>query len=249
MSRTEGSVSVSIQQLLAQEKERRAEQVYLAHRLMKEQERLAMEEVAARAEAAQKRAEAAARELRQRSLSEAAEQQRLDTERQLVLERTRVDLELQSKTTLLRLQQQQELERLAIVRDVRVRLLEGHRAFLLAGLTTMLVGGCLIYGFALRPAAQRQTAALQELARLNDDQRASQKVERDTLDRRLEEQSRVIASKERERSQLLEQITKLRNNGSAAKSVIDKSTRPPLQVAKKCTCDKSDPLCDCWSGD
>jgi hypothetical protein len=243
MSRIEGSVATSLQQLLAQEEERRAEQVLRARHLKQEQERLLFEEQAHRAEEAQRRAEAIAHEVRERSATERATEQRLQCERTAHLERVRAEIELDAKLTVMKAEQQQEVERLALLRDARVRTLEGQRGLLVALLLTLALGMAMIYGAILRPMVQRQALALVDFGQTNEALRRGQSREHEVFLRRVTE----LSSQLNDKSQLVETLRK----ELAAAKVPPKKGTPRIQVTSPrpntvCTCNKTDPLCDCW---
>ena len=87
---------------------------YGARHLKQEQERLLFEEQAHRAEEAQRRAEAIAHEVRARSATERATEERLQCERTAHLERVRAEIELDAKLTIMKAEQQQEVERFGV---------------------------------------------------------------------------------------------------------------------------------------
>lgn len=248
MTRTEeSSVATSLQLLLIQEEERRAEQVILAHRRKQEQERLHAEAQAQRAEAARNRAEAAAREVSEHTERERDEAARNERERALVLERARGDIELQTKLTLMKTEQQHEMERLALQRDGRVRALEGQRGMLVAALGTVTLGVVLLYVALLSPESRRQAVALTELDQRLGELRRRATEELHSRDRRVSELTRTLA----ERDGMLDKLRQdLKAAGEQRKTKPTVGRAPIERVdprpAPLCPCDKTDPLCDCW---
>jgi hypothetical protein len=246
MSRTESSVSLSVQSLIEAEERRRTEQILLANRLKQEQERLASEESVRRANEAQMRAEAALAEVQRRARLDRAESERLELERVAHLERTRAEIELGTKTALLRLEQQQELERLTLQRDARVRRLEGVRSILGALLVTTLLGAGAIYGMVLRPGRASLEADLAHALQIGEDHRIETARERTRLQATIAEQAQV-AEELRRRVAELEQLARTptvsdhRQEHSRGPALRNRPVAPPA-----CTCAKADPLCDCW---
>lgn len=247
MSRGESSVMTSLQQLMVQEEERRKEQVFRAHRLKQEQERRHFEEQAKRAEEAQNRAENAARSLLEGESRLRAEAARVEGERIAYLERVRANLELEAKLAVMKAEQQTELERLALLRDDKVRRLEGQRGLLVALLSTLLLGSLGGYIGILRPANRREETARHELARTLVSQRQEQRREREGYVRRSTELELEVTENVRRIAQLEKEL-------QASKSGTNQRGRPGArrpstvitQLPKKCDCDKADPLCDCW---
>jgi hypothetical protein len=247
MAHGESSVMTSLQQLMVQEEERRKEQVYRAHRLKQEQERLLFEEQARRAEEAQKRAESAAQSLLESESRSRAEAVRLEGERSAYLERVRANLELEAKLAVMKSEQQAELERLSILRDANVRRLEGQRGLFVALLSTVLLGSLGVYFLILRPASVREATERHELSRTFEERRLGYLREREGYDRR-------IAVLELEATERIRRITQLEKELQATKTGTNQRGRPGgrppptglTQPPKPCGCDKTDPLCDCW---
>jgi hypothetical protein len=232
---------------MAQEEERRAEQVLRAHRRKEEQERLLFAEQARRAEVAQQRAELAVREMRAHEQAERVTEERLQGERAAYLERVRAELELEATLTVMKTAQQQELERLALLRDARVRTLEGQRGLLGAFLLTLIIGIGLIYAVILRPDNTRLATALVDSRRANDESRQEQGKEREAHDRRIAELSSQLGEQTRVveglRKELLAAKAEPRPGSGQGRTTMPPPPPPPKTV---CKCDKADPLCDCW---
>ncbi|MGC4063092.1 MAG: hypothetical protein QM784_00255 [Polyangiaceae bacterium] len=246
MSRTESSVSLSVQSLIEAEERRRAEQVLLARHLQKEQERLAVEESARRANEAQMRAEAALAEVQRRAQAERAESERIELERAAQLERTRAELELGAKTALLQLEQRQELARLTLQRDSRVRRLEGQRLLLISLLATTLLGAVTIYGLVIRPGRASLEADLTRTLQLGEERRMDAGRERDRLQSKVNEQSRI----EQDLRTKIAELERAQRATSRSDRPQERPRGPALRdrhvVPPPCTCPKADPLCDCW---
>jgi hypothetical protein len=247
MTRTESSVSVSVQALLDAEEHRRAEQVIVANRLKQEHERRAFEESARRANEAKLRAEAALAEMRQQAQCDREQAERLDRERSAHLERTRAELELSTKAALLRLEQQNELERLALQRDVRLRRLEGQRAMLIALLVTTAIGAATIYGGVLRPGRLRLEADITRSLRLGEESRAEAERERGRLRATIAEHAQA---EEALRQRIADLSQSLAAHRKPALERANPGARVPFErrpvAPSACTCSKVDPLCDCW---
>jgi hypothetical protein len=238
MAREDSSVMSSLQQLMADQEQRRTEQIVLSHRRKLEQDREQLEQEARRAELAQRRAEDAKHEVLQRAAQQRAEQERLERDRAFELERVRGELALRAKATVMEIEQQQELARLAIVRDARLAQVEGQRLVLGAMLGTLVVGSALLYALVLRPEAQRQGQVIEQLGQANAEQRSGH---------------------ERERSQLAERIAELESQLTSTQIALEKSLRhaptsePKPAHAPKATrsvpappppcVDDNDPLC------
>ena len=132
---------------------------------------------------------------------------------------------------------------MALLRDARVRTLEGQRGLLVALLLTLALGIAMIYGVILRPMVQRQALALVDFGQTNEALRREQSREHEVFLRRVTE----LSSELNEKSQLVET---LRKELAAVKSPPKKGT-PQTHVTSPrpkpaCTCNKTDPLCDCW---
>jgi hypothetical protein len=240
MAREESSVMSSLQDLMTEEDRRRTEQVALAHRRKLEQVREVLEQQTRRSEEERQRSEAAKREALARAARERAEHERRERETHLDAERLRADLELRAKVTLMQTEQQQELERLALVRDRRVSQLEGQRWMLASLLGTLLIGLTLVYALVIRTQANRMEQTIAQLTTENFAMRTEQKLERNRLEAR-------IVDFETQVSALRAELATARSNvaraepGRGAKPAAPARMKPP--VAPKPICDDNDPLC------
>lgn len=246
MSRTESSVSASIAQLVAEDEERRKERVQRANEHRMQQQRLVVEAQARLAQEAQGRAELAARAIQEQSSRETEEQYRRALEERLLLERTRIEAEQAARTATQRLEHQQEMERLALQRDARVRALEGQRGLLLGGLLTLLVGVLVLYGGLIAPAKQRLQQSLKDEANAHRAERLSLEDGQAALRGRLRDAATIVATKDAELRALrlaLERASK-EARGPTSHPVNAQGGGRPSQPA--CHCDRNDPLCDCW---
>jgi hypothetical protein len=235
MAREESSVTSSLQQLMVEEDQRRAEQVALAHRRKLEQDRELLEQ-------RRRNAEQAERETRETALQasvERAERERLDRERVADLERVRSDLELRAKTAVMQLEQQHELERLALQRDRRLARVEGHRMVLSALLATLLVGALLLYGLLLLPESQRRDQTVAQLSRANAEQRSTGERERNQFELR-------IAGLRTELDQVKAQFDEARQSlavcAARRQPVVPSRQRSAAPAEQPCVSD-NDPLC------
>lgn len=247
MSRVESSVMTSLQQLMVEEEERRAEQVIRARLLKQEQERTMFEEQARRAEAAQKRAEIAAREVIERDWANRAEAERVEGERIAHLERVRSNLELEAKLALMKAEQQQEVERLTILRDARTRALEGQRGLLAGLLVTLLIGSFGIYLLILRPTLKRERAQLDDLTRIQTELRHDREQYRIRAAQKISELKDEIAMSGSKVEQLKRELLIAKTaQPKPGKRPVGPTPSQPKQPINQCTCNKADPLCDCW---
>ncbi len=193
MARQESSVMSSLQQLIGDEDQRRAEQIALAHRRKLEQERELLEQERRRAEQEQRRSKAAKREAERQSDEERAEHERKERERILEFERVRGELELRARVTVMQTEQQHELERLAIARDGRVARLEGQRLMVSALLGTMLAGAVLLYFAVMVPGSRRQEQLVAQLTQGKLTQRDERERERAREDAKVLELESLVA--------------------------------------------------------
>lgn len=241
MNREESSVMSSLQQLIVDEDQRRAEQIALAHRRKLEQERELFEQEKRRAELERQRAEAAKCEAQRRAAADRAEFERQERERAFELERVRSELDLRAKVTVMQTEQQHELERLAVIRDQRVTSLEGQRLMVSALLGTIVVGLVLTYVAVVRPELQRER---QNVVRLTQGA-LEQQAERDRETGRMSSQIREL------QNQVADLDAKLRGAQRALaerepKRKHETVTSPPgvrpRPTPETCT-DPNDPLC------
>jgi hypothetical protein len=237
----------SLQQLMVEEDERRAEQVIRARLLKQEQERTMFEEQARRAEEAQKRAEIAAREVKERDWANRVEAERLEGERVAHLERVRSNLELEAKFTLMKAEQLHEVERLTILRDARTRTLEGQRGLLVGLLATLFIGSLGIYFSILRPTFQRERVELEDLRRINTALRRDQEQIRVRAAQKISELNDEIATSGSKIEQLKRELLSAKTTQTRPeKPALGISSNRPKPVTNPCSCNKADPLCDCW---
>jgi hypothetical protein len=137
------------------------------------------------------------------------------------------------------------MERLSLVRDERVRSLEGQRGLLLGLLITLTVGAVVLYAAVFGPDSRRQSAALSEVEQRMGELRRRATDEIVARDRRAAELSTSLAEREGTIERLRREL-KAAEEATKTKPHRVQVTRPVVGPTPKCPCDKADPLCDCW---
>jgi len=242
MAREESSVMSSLQQLMVDEEQRRAEQVKLAYRRKLEQERKHFEQEQRRAEKEQQRAEAAKHLALQQAAGERAERELQARERSFELERVRSDLELRTRATIMQTEQQHELERLQIARGQRVAKLEGQRIIISTLLGTTSVGLLALYIAIVRPESKRQLEAIAHLTQVTREQHD----EHDSARKQFESKIQILESHVTLLESKLKGATKVTTEPSSRNHSSNDSRAPntlrPAVKAETCI-DDNDPLC------
>ncbi len=227
MTRTDESVSTSVERLIAEERNRRLEQLRAAKLRMQEAEQ------AERAERERLAAQQAEREIQDRD----RERQRVEADRnRLALQQA--EQRLREKACEWAEQRAQQELRLSFERDARVQGLKGAVRLLASLLGTVVVGAVVLHLTVLAPSRRRLAQDYSEL--LERHQASLREAER-------EHRSPLTRVREGE-----ERIRELESKPSVSvptqRPETKKPNRPPTarpQPPRPCNCDPFDPLCTC----
>lgn len=239
MTQEESSVISSLRQLRLEQEQQCIEQARLEQLRARLHAQAVLRESAAAPESARQR-----QELAKRDALRAADEQRLEREqreRELDIERFRVESELRAKVQLMQLKQEHSIQRLAIERDAKVRRLEGQRVMISSLLGTLLIGAIAVWGLLIGPQFRNREGLVRQLtlahaAARNELQQQRTKHEAQISD--LESRNRDL------QSQLaVKQAKSLSTVEPRQGAKPPHPIRPEKPVRKQTACDAGDPLC------